>query len=109
MTINFEALRTANETRDLEWGNTEGQIDLAFRGLELAGEAGEACNQIKKFERHLRCMPGGDPDIEAIEDELGDVVICADLVAMQLGIDLAKAVQRKFNKTSTKYDFETTL
>ena len=109
MTINFEDLRKANATRDPEWGNTEGQVDLAFRGLELAGEVGEACNQIKKLERHLRCMVGGDPDLEPIKDELGDVVICADLVAMQLGIDLAKAVQRKFNKTSAKHGFETTL
>ena len=110
MTINFADLRVANETRDPEWGNTgEGEIDLAFRGLELAGEVGEVCNQIKKLERHLRCLVGGDPDLEPLRDELGDVVICANLVAMELHIDLAKAIQRKFNKTSAKHKFKTLL
>jgi len=109
MAIDFKDLRMANVTRDFEWGNTDGEIDLTFRGLELAGEVGEVCNQIKKFERHLRCLVGGDPNIEHLEDELGDVVICADLVAMQLHIDLSEAVKRKFNKTSEKHGFATVL
>jgi len=37
------------------------------------------------------------------------VVICTDLIAMQLGIDLARAVQDKFNATSEKYGLETQL
>lgn len=107
--INFADLRRANVTRDFEWGNTDGQVDLAFRGLELAGEVGEVCNQIKKLERHLRCLVGGESDLEPLRDELGDVIICADLVAMQLHIDLAEAVRRKFNKTSAKHGFNTLL
>ena len=41
-------------------------------------------------------------------NELADVIICADLIAMDEGIDLAQAVKDKFNKTSRKYNLNTT-
>ena len=34
-------------------------------------------------------------------------MICVDLIAMDLDIDLADAVQKKFDKTSEKFGLET--
>lgn len=76
--------------------------DLSFRGNELAGEVGEACNVIKKLERERLGWRGSRATLEELADELADVVICADLVAMSAGVDLAAAVRRKFNATSAK-------
>ena len=60
----------------------------------LAGETGELCNLLKKLRR------GDQPSIADIEDEVADVLIYLDLLAARLGIDVAKAVTRKFNQVS---------
>lgn len=99
-------LREANIIRAKEWAG-EVDLDLSFAGNELAGEVGEACNIIKKMERQrfgLKTSPG---TVEALTEELADVVICVDLIAMKLGIDLTLAVKNKFNKTSEKYGLDT--
>jgi len=72
----------------------------------FAGEAGEACNFVKK----LRRLDGADSDRDteenryhltaAIGEELADTVIYADLLAARLGIDLERMVRFKFNKVS---------
>ena len=84
-------------------------MPLAFRGVELAGEVGEACNQLKKLERVRLGLVGGKLDTADLCEELADVVICVDLIAMDLGIDLGEAVRQKFNRTSEKYSLETRL
>lgn len=100
-TLQFAELRKANETRQAEW--CPDQIpDLSFRGNELAGETGEACNVIKKLERARQGWRGSTDTIEHLAEELADVIICVDLIAMQLGIDLGEAVRAKFNATSAK-------
>lgn len=108
MEITFSTLRTANHKRQIEW-DTENQITLAYRGNELAGETGEACNIIKKLERERMGIRGSRSTKKALAEELADVIICADLIAMQEGIDLADAIKNKFNATSTKYGLNTTL
>lgn len=60
----------------------------------MAGEAGEACNLIKKLRR------GESIDHVAIGYELADVVIYADLLAARLGLDLGEMVRQKFNIVS---------
>lgn len=40
-------------------------------------------------------------------EELADAIICIDLIAMQAGISLNKAVVDKFNATSDKYGLAT--
>lgn len=104
--MNFDALRRSNEARHQEWANGE-TLPLSFRGLELGGEAGEACNEIKKIERIRLGITGGKEDLQALANELADVVICADLIAMDLDIDLGEAIKDKFNHTSEKYGLET--
>ncbi len=101
----LEILREAQKARQKAW-DPENKINLSFRGNELAGETGELCNFIKKFERRRLGIAGGLVDLEAIKEEIADVVICADLIAMDLGVDLWEAVRKKFNSTSAKKGLE---
>lgn len=98
----------ANVARQAEW-DADNRISLAYRGNELAGEAGEACNVIKKIERERLGIKGSRDTIEHLAEELADVVICADLIAMSEGIDLGRAVALKFNATSAKVGLKTRL
>ena len=101
-------LREANALRQKEW-DTAGQITLAYRGNELAGEVGEACNVIKKLERERMGIQGSRDTNEHLAEELADIVICTDLIAMDAGIDLDAAVEAKFNSTSEKVGLRTRL
>lgn len=81
----------------------------------FAGEAGEACNAVKK----LRRLADGkntekDPQneiacIKKIAYELADTVIYADLLAARLGIDLGEAIRQKFNIVSERMNSVTRL
>jgi len=102
----MKQLRILNEIRQKEWDPTD-VITLAYRGNELAGEIGEACNVIKKLERERLGIRGSRATIEQLAEELADAVICLDLIAMQAGIDLNAAVIQKFNATSEKYGLKT--
>ena len=94
-------LREANIARQAAW--CPDQVpDLSFRGNELGGEVGEALNVIKKLERERHGWRGSRDTVEHLAEELADVVICADLVAITAGIDLDAAVVAKFNATSEK-------
>lgn len=104
----FNNLRDANIARQAEW-DTNDRITLTYRGYELAGECGEACNVIKKIERERLGIRGSRATPEQLAEELADIVICADLVAMGEGIDLQAAIARKFNATSEKVGLATRL
>jgi len=75
----------------------------------MAGEVGEACNVIKKLERERMGIRGSRATVEQLAEELADVVICADLIAMKEGIDLMASVAIKFNKTSEKVGLKTRM
>ena len=107
-TITFQSLRDANLKRHKEWAKGN-DLPLSFRGVELAGEVGEACNELKEIERKRLGLVGGKEDLDGLQQELADVLICVDLIAMDLGIDLAAAVRDKFNATSEKYELSTRL
>jgi NTP pyrophosphatase (non-canonical NTP hydrolase) len=107
-TLSLDRLRAANISRQAEWDSTA-IIDLAFRGNELAGEVGEACNVIKKLVRERLGITGSRDTIDHLAEELADVIICADLIAMGEGIDLSAAVTSKFNLTSAKVGLATRL
>ena len=107
--MKFSTLRAANEHRQALWDSGD-QIDLTYRGNELAGEVGEACNVIKKIARERLGIRGSRATKQDLADELADIVICADLVAMGEGIDLlGEAVPSKFNETSEKVGLPTRL
>lgn len=106
--LSFSLLRDANQRRAAQWNNGS-PTGIEFSAVELAGEAGEVCNSVKKLMRHQRGMAGGVADVQPIAAELADLVISADLLAAELGIDLGEAVARKFNATSRKHGFQVEL
>lgn len=94
-------LQAAHVERQKEWCPDQ-QPDLSFRGNEMAGETGEACNIIKKLERERHGWRGSRSSLAELADELADVVHTAVLCAITAGVDLAPAVVAKFNATSEK-------
>lgn len=108
MTITFAELQTANLYRQQEW-DPMSRTDMSYRGNELAGEVGEACNVIKKLERERLGLRGSRADANQLADELADVIICCDLIASASGINLGEAVRQKFNATSDKVGLITHL
>ncbi|MBM3617506.1 MAG: nucleotide pyrophosphohydrolase [Alphaproteobacteria bacterium] len=105
---NFQELRNANTARDKEW-DKHGVLTPAYHALELGGEAGEALNVVKKLEREALGIAGSRDDLEHLAEELADVVICVDKVAMKYGIKLWPAIVEKFNRTSINQGFSTFL
>lgn len=101
MSLSFENLREKNVPRSNETFHLLDEWNLLEWGGALAGEAGEAANKAKKIVR-------GDHDIddpgvrEELAKELADVVIYADLMAAAAGVDLGRAIIRKFNEVSQK-------
>ena len=106
--LDFQSLRNANIERQKEWC-PDIQPDLSFRGNELAGETGEACNVIKKLERERHGWRGSKSTIDCLAEELADVIIVADLIAQAAGVNLGEAVLNKFNATSDKNRLSTKL
>lgn len=106
--LSFGDLRDANSARQYEWPGNE-QADLAFRVIEVAGEAGEVLEAVKKLLRAERGIRGSIATVEDVASEMADNIIALDLLANELGVDLAAAVVRKFNATSEKYRLETRL
>lgn len=102
----FHQLRQANIARQAEW-DPNNQITLEYRGNELAGEVGELCNVIKKIARERLGIRGSRATKEQLAEELRDVIICADLIAMDAGVNLDPT--EKFNATSEKYGLKTRL
>jgi len=101
-------LRMADIAREKVW-DPDDLITLTYRSTELAGEVGEACNVVKKLERERLGIRGSRATKEQLAEELADVIICVDLLAMEFNIDLSEAVRAKFNATSVKYDLPTRL
>ncbi|AEH79688.1 MazG nucleotide pyrophosphohydrolase domain superfamily [Sinorhizobium meliloti SM11] len=99
--ITLSDLQAAHVERQEEWCPDQ-KPDLSFRGNEMAGEVGEACNVIKKLERERHGWRGSRATKEQLAEELADVVHTAVLCAITAGIDLEPAVIDKFNSTSEK-------
>ncbi len=107
--VTFDMLRRVNVRRDKEWNTGSVPLTTIFRATELAGEAGEVCNVVKKLHRARIGIAGGNATVNDLRDELADVIIAADLLAMAEGIDLEEAVISKFNRTSHDRGFATLL
>jgi len=118
----FRDLREANLARQKEW-DSKGELSLSFKGNEAFGELGEAIeviidllgysaaiasaggrasNHIKKLDREALGLAGSRTTNDALAEELADVLICIDLIAIHQGIDLNAALVAKFNKSSEK-------
>lgn len=106
-------LRQANLARQKIWDPEDllgdRKLGALFRSNEMVGEAGEAANEVKKLVRESLGVRGSRTTIEKLADELADVIICVDLVALLYNIDLQEAVTRKFNQTSDAVDIDVKL
>lgn len=95
--LTFLQLRCANIIRCREsFGYLINDWSVADWSVAVAGEFGELCNLLKKRRR------GEEINLQDISDEIADTMIYLDLLAARLGIDLAEAVQYKFNQVSDK-------
>lgn len=104
----FAQLRAATISREAEW-DPDHRFDLSFLGNATAGEVGEACNIIKKLERERLGFKGSRASIDELAEELADVILYIDIIAMRLNINLWDAIVSKFNAVSDKLDFQTRL
>lgn len=77
----FGTLRQANVFRQKEW-DTGGKIDLSYAGNEFAGEVSEAI-----AEAVLLITNPCEDNVADLANELGDVIICIDLIAIRAGIE----------------------
>lgn len=105
----FTSLQAANAARQAEWDPSGETNTLLYRATEMGGEVGEALNVVKKLERARLGVPGSRDTFQHLGEELGDVVICAYLVASVAGIDLDEAVREKFNATTENMGLTTYL
>jgi len=113
--LQFEKLREANVKRCEDVFHPLDSWSPTDWATAMAGECGEACNNIKK----LRRLDGADQELDTelnrqrliyeTASELADLVIYTDLLAARLGIDLGYAVTRKFNEVSEKCGSKFTL
>ena len=121
----FGELDRAIDERAKEWdrAGARKKLSVSFHSNELGGEAGEllavalklmiatgnAQNVTKKLEREELGLPGSTATVDALMDELADVVICAAKLARQYKQQLGNAVRRKFNGTSDKVGLKTKM
>ena len=111
--LSLDELRQTNQARREEWRARDGSSPWcgADWSNEMCGEAGEAANIVKKLRRLETGYKGqGLTEQELLTrlgEELADVIICVDLLAMYYGIKLGLNVKLKFNETSDKQGLTT--
>lgn len=108
-------LRQLNISRRLRWHDANNAVEWtgADWSNAMCGEAGEAANVVKKLRRHdtgLGEVSANTPEREelltALEDEIADIIIYADLLADHYGLDtLDCGIVRKFNEVSARHGF----
>lgn len=93
--LSFNQLRKANSERcDKGFHHKVAEWNPAWWMVCLAGEVGELAHLLKNARR------GATIDKSCLANELADCAIYVDLLADCIGVDLGKAVVRKFNLTS---------
>ena len=90
-----DRLARFNKARD--WEQFHQPRDLA---MCLACEAGEL------LEAFLWKGDDGDVDLEKVQEEIADILICTVNLAQRLGIDLAAATDQKIRRNEEKYPVE---
>lgn len=111
MPFSLELLRIQNVRRLARWHSDSDSWTGADWSNAMAGEAGEACNVVKKIRRHETNLgtsyntPPLDVLMSKLAAELADTVIYADLLAHYYGIELGDAIRQKFNLVSEAQGF----
>lgn len=126
--LDFDAVTETNRSRCERWhpgfptDDASSEMNpLPWSGADwsnaVCGEAGEMANIVKKLRRletHVRGGPGmaevppeNDQDdlMEALADEIADVFLYLDLLAVYYDIDLPAAIVDKFNRKSEEQGF----
>ena len=104
-------LRKANIERDKEvFANELNTFPVEYWVMALAGEVGELANKVKKKMR-LKGNHSYTSNIseDEISEEVADIQIYLDIVAIKLHIDLKEALIKKFNSSSKKFKSTITL
>jgi NTP pyrophosphatase (non-canonical NTP hydrolase) len=108
----LDDLRNKNTERQKFWAGAD-NVDVLFRAVEFAGEAGELSNAVKKLYRAQNGIIGNSLSekelYENLVEEMGDVLITLDLLAQHYNINLEEATRSKFNKTSKKVNIDVFL
>lgn len=96
--MDLNILKAANDQRLYNTPAYKSCLDwsLADWSNALAGETGEMCNLVKKIRR------GDDIDVKEVGKELADIIIYADIIASQLGLNLSDCIIQKFNEVSDR-------
>lgn len=84
--------------------------NLADWSNAMCGEAGELANVVKKIRRKQTGFVGvldGDMQdlLQKAADEVADVYLYLNLVAVKLGVDFQRAIVKKFNEVSELQGF----
>lgn len=101
-----------NLSRALRWhkGGLE-EWSISDWACAMAGEAGEACNAVKKLNRIDKDVQQAagpqtrEAALAAIEQEIGDTFLYLDLLAQRCGLDIATAIAKTFNRVSVREGF----
>lgn len=120
MSLDFDTLRKTNVRRCEESFHDLDSWTPTDWACAMAGEAGEACNEVKKLRRRFGRDGWVDvpasflqthfpDDLKKIGHELADTVCYLDLLAARFGIDLGEAVREKFNIVSKRRGSEIRL
>ncbi|MEW8200219.1 MAG: MazG-like family protein [Candidatus Thiodiazotropha endolucinida] len=100
-TLSFDTLRAANAARlkHSKYSRCEDDWTPAHWMQATVGELGELANLLKKVDR-------GDFTLEEAREEISkefaDVQTYLDIMAMKLGVNLARATKDKFNEVSDR-------
>ena len=106
--LTFSQLQVINSARCVDVFHAINDWSPTDWACAMAGECGEACNEIKKLRRLDGADSSGDIKdrrselIDKIGKELADLVIYADLLATRLDLDLGREVVKKFNEVSIR-------
>lgn len=115
--LTFDLVSDINRRRSQRWhpGGLN-SWSLSDWGVAMAGEAGEACNVIKKLNRlrdqlanrnanESRLLDSRGKALLALGVECADTYLYLDLLCQSAGIVLIDRVVDKFNLTSIEYGF----
>lgn len=104
--LRFETLRLASADRLATTEKFRNCAEWTYSdwACAMAGEAGEVCDVIKKYNRgdYGETPLGFKKFQQDLSNEIADTITYLDLLANAAGIDMAKAVINKFNEVSDR-------
>lgn len=106
--LDFDYVADANVTRSTRWHDGATDWSGGDWACAMAGEAGEACNVVKKLRRIETGQRSSESSGELwlkLRYELADTILYTLLLANHYAIDLPSAIVDKFNNKSEEQGF----